>query len=77
MAMNVAIFDRNKLHQIPPILQDYALQMQAMNNSEEVRENYAQKFEVIDEYCKYVLDIHQQLKRHIREQNKKNRGKRR
>jgi hypothetical protein len=73
--INITVFDRNKLHQVPPILQDYALEMQASNNSEETRENYAQKFEIIEEYCKYCLDIHAQLKRYLREQNPRKRGK--
>ena len=63
MILTIATFNRNKLHQVPPILQDYALELQAVSNSPEVRENYAQKFEVIKEYCDYVLDIHRQLKK--------------
>ena len=63
MTLTIAVFNRNKLHQVPPILQDYAVQLQNLNNSPEVRENYAQKFEVMKEYCDYVLDIHRQIKR--------------
>ena len=63
MIMNIAVYDRKKLHQVPPILQDFALQMQALDNTPEVRENYAQKFEIIKDYAEYCLDIHEQLKR--------------
>lgn len=59
--MKISVFDKNKLISVPPILQDFALQIQSLNNTPEVRSNYAQKFEIIKEYCDYILDIHRQI----------------
>lgn len=73
--LTTVIFDRHKLHMVPPILLDFVAQLQNPNNTPEVRENYAQRFEVIRDYCDYALGIHDQLKRQEREQHKqKKRG---
>jgi hypothetical protein len=60
--MKIETFDKNKLHKVPVILVDYALQLQNLGNSPEVRENYADRFEATRDYCNYVLDIHRQMK---------------
>lgn len=58
-------FNRQKLHQVPPILQDYAMELEKLGNTPEARENYAEKFEVIRDYCNHVLDIHEQIKKEL------------
>ena len=63
MTMNIPRFDRNKLHLVPPMLIDYAMELQDLGNTPEVRENYALRFEVAKEYAEYCLNIHEQLKK--------------
>ena len=51
-------FDRNKIHNIPIIFQDWA-NVIATESRAEVRENYAQKFEDVRDYCNWALELNQ------------------
>ena len=57
------MFDNKKLHLVPPILTDSAEGLLNVSNIPEVREQYAQRFEVARDYCDYVLSLYNQSKR--------------
>ena len=48
-------FDKNKMHYIPAIMQDW-LSSILLETRAEVRENYALRFEAVREYCEYALE---------------------
>jgi hypothetical protein len=59
-------FNKNDIHRVPVILTDYATQLLSEGNSPEIKENFAQRFEVIREYCDYILNKHYQSRRQER-----------
>lgn len=56
-------FSQNKIRYVPPIVQDLGKELLAGFNNSDILENYVQRFEVIKEYCDFVLDQYKQSKK--------------
>jgi len=56
-------FPQAKMRYVAPILEDFAKELLSQSNSFEIKENYAQRFESIKEYCDFVLDQYAQSRK--------------
>lgn len=55
-------FDKNKKgHLVPQNLVEYAERMLAEQTAE-IKENYAIRFEAVRDYCNHILELHQKSK---------------
>ena len=54
------------IHLVPPIIQDWAIDLASFENTPEVRENFALRFEAIRDFCNYALEAHEKRRKAVR-----------